>query len=187
MPPAPPPPVSVRVLDPLDERFGVLKTVRTYKILTLAPAQHPLAGVHEVRRRYSDFDFLRDVLITRYAGMVVPPLPGKGGVLGLSTNALAERLRGLALFAERLARIPTLLTDSLASSFFGLPGANDWESSMRFEAAVRVQINGAERSRNPGLLRWHTFLGNNLSQCLERHLSVPFEQTVRTNNILHIL
>jgi hypothetical protein len=161
----------------------MLKTVRTYKILLLAPSQHPLAGIHEVRRRYSDFDFLRDVLVTRYAGMVVPPLPGKGGVLGLSTNALAERLRGLALFAERLARVPTLLMDSLSSSFFGLPGAGDWESSMRFEAAVRVQINGAERARNPGLLRWHTFLGNvqlpEDSQDVER-LAAQAQRELRT-------
>ena len=135
--PQPPAPVAVRVLDPLDERHG-LKSVRTYQLLTLAPSGHPMAGVHSVRRRYNDFAYLRDSLSARYAGMVIPPLPSKGGVLGLSSTALAERLRGLALFAERLARIPTLLMDTLASSFFGLPGSEEWEAAVRFEGALRA-------------------------------------------------
>ena len=80
--------------------------------------------------------------------MVVPPLPVKGGVLSLSASALAERIRALALFAERLARVPPCSSTRSRppSSAFRAPRAED---ALRFETALRVQPRGYERSRNP--------------------------------------
>ena len=91
------------------------------------------------------------MLTARYAGLVVPPLPPKT-FFGRSS---AARLRGLTLFAERLARVPTLLLDSLASAFFGLPGADSWETAVRRAEQTRFVY---ERHSNPGLLRWHALI-----------------------------
>ena len=145
-----PPPVTVRLMEPRDERSG-LYSFTTYRILTLCPSGHPAQGLHDVRRRYSDFDFVSSMLTARYAGLVVPPLPPKT-FFGRSS---AARLRGLTLFAERLARVPTLLLDSLASAFFGLPGADSWETAVRRAEQTRFVY---ERHSNPGLLRWHALI-----------------------------
>jgi hypothetical protein len=144
-----PKPVSVRVIEPLVER-SLMSGYTSYRVLMLAPAGHPHEGLHEARRRYSDFDLLRRTLCERYAGMVVPPLPEKGGFFSGSDQGFKNhRLRGLALFAERLARVPTLLMDSLSAAFFGLPGADDWETAVRMANAKRF-----DRNHNPGQLRW---------------------------------
>ena len=145
----PPSLVTVRVIEPIDERT-MLSSFTTYRLLMLAPAGHPHEGLHEARRRYSDFDLLWRTLCERYVGMVVPPLPGKGGLFGsMEKTFMTHRLRGLALFAERLARIPTLLMDSLSAAFFGLPGADDWDAAVRRAHAQRF-----DRNHNPGQLRW---------------------------------
>jgi hypothetical protein len=147
------PVADVRVIEPREERTALHKFV-TYRIIALCPEGHPVAGCHDVRRRYSDFDLLSQTLIVRYVGMVIPPLPPKRGNLFSSSSASTpERLRGLALFAERLVRTPTLLLDSLASAFFGLPTADPWEAAVRRADATRF-----ERANNPGLLRWHGLL-----------------------------
>lgn len=143
---------SVRVCEPREERSG-LHTFTTYHILTLCPPGHPAVGLYDVRRRFSDFDFLASTLVVRYAGMVIPPLPPKHSSL-FSASSTPERLRGLALFAERLVRTPTLLLDTLASAFFGLPTADPWEAAVRRADATRT-----ERAQNAGLLRWHGLLG----------------------------
>lgn len=148
-----PQPVSVRILEPLNERRGLI-SFTTYRILTLCPSGHPNEGLHEARRRYSDFDMLLNTLMERYPGMVVPPLPGKAGVFGgWSSSFAGHRLRGLTLFAERVARIPTLLMDSLSAAFFGLPDADEWEAALRRAYATRF-----DRNHNPGQLRWKHLL-----------------------------
>jgi hypothetical protein len=45
--------------------------------------------------------------------------------------------------------VPTLLMDSLSAAFFGLPGADDWETAVRMANAKRF-----DRNHNPGQLRW---------------------------------
>ena len=155
MPPATPASASVRIIEPERERHGVV-FVTTYRVLLLAPAGHPCEGLHDARRRYSDFDFLATTLAARYVGMVVPPLPGKGGMLGSwSAGFVEQRVRGLALFAERLARTPTLLLDTLTSAFFGLPDAEPWKTAMARADTMRVS---PERMYNPGLLRWEQLI-----------------------------
>eukprot|EP00966_Prymnesium_polylepis_P128329 2967947-Prymnesium_polylepis.1 len=75
----------VRVYDAQKAPTGLGHHI-TYRVLTLAPAGHPKEGVYDVRRRYSDFDLLRATLASRYEGMILPPLPGKGNLLSSFTS-----------------------------------------------------------------------------------------------------
>lgn len=50
--------------------------------------------------RYSDFDELRRRLQLRFAGMVIPPLPGKKSMGKENRDFLRKRMRGLSLFLK---------------------------------------------------------------------------------------
>ena len=48
-----------------------------------------------VRRRYSDWDWLRELLVARYHGIAVPLLPEKRVVGNQNKNFIEERMQGL--------------------------------------------------------------------------------------------
>ena len=96
-----------------------------------------------MRRRFSDFD-----AIAKFSRR------GRrdGAAAAAEANPLQQRaegfrqarMRGLALWAERVARVPTLL-DVLTAAFFELPGAAPWDAALRAAASQSVQA---------GQLRW---------------------------------
>lgn len=139
---------SVRVLDPeiSTGRIFAHKTYRVIMVTLSTPSE-----VFEVRRRFSDFELLRNMLRSRYEGMVLVPLPPKGTLF--SNPPADERLRGLGLFAERLARIPVLFLDTLTSAFFGRSGADTWELAVR-------NLRKNSKIDNPGLIHWEQLLSN---------------------------
>ena len=150
--PTPRPTVTVRVCEPELVADGRLSSHMQYRLLTLASAGHPHEGVHDVRRRFSDFDAIAKILAARYVGMVLPPLPPKANPLQQRAEGFRQaRMRGLAMWAERVARVPTLLLDVLTAAFFGLPGAAPWDAALRAAPSQSVQAN-------PGQLRWHRWL-----------------------------
>ena len=60
-----------------------------------------------VRRRYSDFVWLRDTLAKRYIGLLIPSLPPKtysNSKGDDSSNHVKQRMRMLGLFLEKLVR-----------------------------------------------------------------------------------
>ena len=123
--------------------------------MLLATAGHPYEGVYSVRRRYSDFALLRETLVGRYLGLVVPPLPPKAGMMTHRTAGFVERrARALTLFADTLAHVATLLLDSTVGAFFGLPGSDSWEAAQR-----KLEATGYARHSNPGQLMWERLLG----------------------------
>jgi hypothetical protein len=82
-----PPPLCVcpQVSDPRTEG-GALTSYTTYHISsTLSP--------DGVRRRYSDFDWLRDILVARYHGIAVPLMPEKRLVGNQSKSFIEERMQ----------------------------------------------------------------------------------------------
>ena len=55
-----------------------------------------------VRRRYSDFDWLRDILVARYHGIAVPLMPEKRLVGNQSKSFIEERMQVGFLFCASL-------------------------------------------------------------------------------------
>ncbi|KAJ2004308.1 Sorting nexin-3 [Coemansia thaxteri] len=66
-----------------------------------------------VRRRYSDFEWLRNKLITEQARVNIPPLPGKAPLVNsLNKNLIETRREKLELFLQIVAGHPLLQTGS---------------------------------------------------------------------------
>ncbi|PYH87371.1 Phox-like protein [Aspergillus ellipticus CBS 707.79] len=79
-----------------------------------------------VRRRYSDFEYFRDILERESTRVTIPPLPGKVFTNRFSDDVIEHRREGLQRFLQIVAGHPLLQTGSkvLASfiqgSFFSL-------------------------------------------------------------------
>jgi hypothetical protein len=103
-----------------------------------------------VRRRYSDFDWLRDVLVSRYHGVAVPLMPEKRLVGNQSRGFIEERMQGLEQFMLLVLSNPYLRLDATLRMFLTQKGTAEFEQAKK-AAAGGV---GADPSSNPGLARW---------------------------------
>jgi hypothetical protein len=107
-----------------------------------------------VRRRYSDFDWLRDVLVARFHGVAVPLMPEKRLVGNQSKGFIEERMAGLEQFLLLVASNPYLRMDSTLRTFLTTADGPSFEQAKK-AAAGGV---GADPSSNPGLARWFNVL-----------------------------
>ena len=65
-----------------------------------------------VRRRYSDFEYFRDILERESARVTIPPLPGKVFTNRFSDDVIEHRREGLQRFLHIVAGHPLLQTGS---------------------------------------------------------------------------
>ena len=71
-----------------------------------------------VRRRYSDFEYFRDILERESARVTIPPLPGKVFTNRFSDDVIEHRREGLQRFLQIVAGHPLLQTGSKVLSSF---------------------------------------------------------------------
>jgi hypothetical protein len=103
-----------------------------------------------VRRRYSDFDWIRSLLSDRYSGVAIPLMPEKR-VLGNQGQAfIEERMAGLNEFMLLLLSNPYVRNDASVRMFFTLKGVSEFDQAKKAANAGQ----GADPSANPGLARW---------------------------------
>lgn len=65
-----------------------------------------------VRRRYSDFEYFRDILERESARVAIPPLPGKVFTNRFSDDVIEHRREGLQRFLQIVVGHPLLQTGS---------------------------------------------------------------------------
>lgn len=65
-----------------------------------------------VRRRYSDFEYFRDILERESTRVTIPPLPGKVFTNRFSDDVIEHRREGLQRFLQIVAGHPLLQTGS---------------------------------------------------------------------------
>lgn len=90
--------------------------------------------VVEVRRRFSDFVALRESLLRRHTGLVLP-VPEAGILNGAMVDPMvsratmtARRERGLAAFCDALCGSPFLARDAVTIAFFELAPYSAWDA-----------------------------------------------------------
>ncbi|CEP03201.1 PX domain-containing protein [Plasmodiophora brassicae] len=93
--------VDVRVYDPVRQGDGMAAAV-FYKVDSKRIAANGSIRHDTVRRRFSDFAWLRGRLAADFPGCVVPPLPAKSMTGAMAQGFIDRRLRGLARFMERV-------------------------------------------------------------------------------------
>ena len=65
-----------------------------------------------MRRRYSDFEYFRDILERESARVTIPPLPGKVFTNRFSDDVIEHRREGLQRFLQIVVGHPLLQTGS---------------------------------------------------------------------------
>jgi hypothetical protein len=110
-----------------------------------------------VKRRYSDFALLRDILIQRYPGMYIPNLPEsttfnitKTVVMGNNTDINSDfvrsRLYQLNCFLRELNQIPFIICDSLFEGFISI--------REDFKSCVDMSVKSSSPTQSPGSIIW---------------------------------
>ena len=109
----------------------LMKSFVTYQVFT-----KPLG--HVVRRRYSDFQWLREALQKRYVGMLIPPLPPRGAdsmstAAGSSTKEdsqfVQRRMRTLSKFLNDVVSNSYLRGDEAVKAFVSIQVDKDFEKA----------------------------------------------------------
>lgn len=71
-----------------------------------------------VRRRYSDFEYFRDILERESSRVTIPPLPGKVFTNRFSDDVIEHRREGLQRFMQIVVGHPLLQTGSKVLASF---------------------------------------------------------------------
>ena len=71
-----------------------------------------------MRRRYSDFEYFRDILERESTRVTIPPLPGKVFTNRFSDDVIEHRREGLQRFLQIVAGHPLLQTGSKVLASF---------------------------------------------------------------------
>ena len=101
---------------------GMFKKVTTYGVST---GKTEACSDTTVRRRYSDFEWLYNLLCARYPALVVAGMPPKGGLGGGGEAFIQRRIEGLDRFLKRCAQNYFLKADPSFVHFL----TSDYDSS----------------------------------------------------------
>lgn len=88
---------------------------------------------YTVRRRYNDFDWLREVLTAKYLGLFIPSSPPSSSSLtGTTTDPngtfVRNRMVQLQLFVDALIQIPFIRTDPSFISFISMQDEKEFKA-----------------------------------------------------------
>ncbi|KAL4470406.1 hypothetical protein ABPG74_012017 [Tetrahymena malaccensis] len=78
-------------------------SISKYAMFTVAGKDRN--GDFEIERRYSDFDQLRKLMLKRWPGCFIPPLPSKKAIGNTESGFLNERKKYLHTFCNRIAKL----------------------------------------------------------------------------------
>ncbi|CCE63726.1 hypothetical protein TPHA_0F02450 [Tetrapisispora phaffii CBS 4417] len=133
-------PISPDLLDleEINEKEGLIFKHLNYKITILndIPNTNATAG-KSVIRRYSDFLWLRNVLLKKYPFRIIPLLPPKHvGLQSPSKIFLDARRDGLSKFINMVVRHPVLKKEELMSTFLTVPiEISSWRKTALYDTS----------------------------------------------------
>lgn len=142
-------PFPLTVSDPETVPGGLL--TKSYTTYLVRAGDNP-----GVRRRFSDFDWLQDVLVARFHGFAIPLLPEKRMVGNTDENFIVERMAGLQQWMRQVAANPYLRLDTTFKVFLETPAGAEFDQAKR----AALQGAGGNPAQNPGLARWFGCLRN---------------------------
>ncbi|CAB4424572.1 unnamed protein product [Rhizophagus irregularis] len=109
--------LEIEVRNPQTHGFG-RKMFTDYEIVCRTNIPAFKLKTSSVRRRYSDFEWFRDVLERESSRVNIPPLPGKVFTNRFSDEVIEARREGLERFLQIVAGHPLLQTGSKVLSAF---------------------------------------------------------------------
>ncbi|KAE8283904.1 Sorting nexin-11 [Larimichthys crocea] len=123
--------VAVRVQDPRIQNEGSWNSYVDYKIFLHTNSKAFTAKTSCVRRRYSEFAWLKKKL-QKNAGLVpVPDLPAKSFFSFSNEDFLEGRRKGLQTFLDKVVHMTVCLSDSQLHLFLQTPAAGRTHRGLR--------------------------------------------------------
>ncbi len=104
-----------------------------------------------VWRRFSDFDWLHEVLTTAFPGLLVPPIPEKTHTKKFDDDVLKHRRTALQWFLDRLVRHPIFSRSFLVHAFLVLEETrmDDLKEYVQNKISERVKLSRKGISSSP--------------------------------------
>ena len=118
--------IKVTIQNPKNSEKSLLSTQYTlYEIVT-----KPLNLF--VQRRYSDFDWLRNILVKLYPRLFIPPIPGKKtGQRRFEQDFINKRMKLLQLFLDEITENEELKASEALSAFLSFTDRSQFERKMK--------------------------------------------------------
>ena len=104
---------------------GMFKKTTTYGI---SSGKTESCSDNTVRRRYSDFEWLYNLLCTRYPALAIPNIPKKGGLTGGGDSFTANRIAGMDRFLTHCIKNPFLKADPSFNHFLTTEAGSKWDT-----------------------------------------------------------
>ncbi|XP_075883630.1 sorting nexin-10B [Nelusetta ayraudi] len=147
--------VSVWVRDPRIQKADFWHAYMDYEICLHTDSVHFTKKISSVRRRYSEFVWLRQMLQANSQLMVqLPKLPPKNPFFSLNNaQQIGERMKGLQLFLLRIVQNPLLLSDSCLHLFLQSQLS---VAKMQACAAGKTHYSVEQAVNSCGLRRFHS-------------------------------
>ncbi|XP_044063399.1 sorting nexin-10B isoform X2 [Siniperca chuatsi] len=147
--------ISVWVRDPRIQKNDFWHAYIDYEICLHTDSVCFTKKISSVRRRYSEFVWLRQKLQANSMLMVqLPELPPKNPFFSLNNaQQIAERMKGLQKFLEQILQSPLLLSDSCLHLFLQSQLS---VSKMQACAAGRTHYSVAQAVQRCGLRRFYS-------------------------------
>ncbi len=184
---------EITVGEPRKEDGGFFsKNYATYSVKTSQAS-------YVVRRRYSDFAWLRSTLQTHFPTNVIPPIPKKSRLVGdnFSETFLAKRGRGLQKFMNYLAKDPIIKNSQIFFDFLYIGAETDFNSKKKVyenvktlsdvnnfrnkDAKVEIMING-EKENYVENIKDHSTANINLLKKLNYSFKLLFDEINAVTN-----
>lgn len=143
------------VSDPQKEQDGSQNAFISYKVVTETNCPSFERSPAQVRRRFSDFSFLYELLSNEYAACAIPPLPDKSrleyvkGDHRFGSDFTSKRAASLTRFLDRVTMHPVLKRSRILYAFLE---SNDWNSTYRKQMKNGSSISGTGPSTAGGML-----------------------------------
>ena len=118
--------ISITISEPEEMDGGIIygKYI-IYKVIT-----DPFGW--NVKRRYSDFDWLRQLLIKFYPGFNIPPLPKKNSSSRrFETDFIIKRMKFLELFINKVIENESFKANEFIYAFLNYDDRNKFEAKMK--------------------------------------------------------
>ena len=125
--------VSIALSKPEKKEGGLFKKAYMTYLISTSPV------LYKVRRRYSDFTWLRNALTTHFPANIIPPMPKRNrfGVDPFADQFVAKRSRGLDKFLNYLTKDPIIKSSQLFFDFLYIGAEVDFNSKKKVYEKVK--------------------------------------------------
>ena len=159
------------------------KTYVTYMVST-SPASYI------VRRRYTDFVWLRSTLLNHFPTSVIPPIPKKNRLVGdnFADPFIAKRGRGLEKFMNYLAKDPIIKNSQIFFDFLYIGAETDFNSKKKVYEKVKTMTDVNEfRNRDAKVEVMISAEKENYVENIKDHSNVNINLLKKLNTSLKLL